>query len=366
MQFIGQLFEKVRGGTGWGTITEVFAIVVLTALASFIAKRVLARIERTVAGTKNPYDDILIDSVGRPLTLFIWLLGVSLAGYFVSQVSDLFVFRAVPAILTVGTISLGTWFLLRLIRGLEDAFVDQDKTEVPSWDPTTGRALGKLLRLSVIITAALVIMQSLGMNVSGALAFGGIGGLAVGMAAKDLLANFFGGLMLYLDRPMAVGEWVRSPDKNIEGTVEEIGWRLTRIRTFDKRPLYIPNAMFLTSIVENPSRMTHRRIKESIGLRYDDLAAMRAILTDVEALIRADERIDQDQPVKVFFEAFAASSCDFFIDCFTFTTASAEWGAIKQDLLLAIAEIVAAHGADMAYPTQTLHIATTPEAASAA
>ena len=89
-------------------------------------------------------------------------------------------------------------------------------------------------------------------------------------AAKDLLANFFGGLTIYLDRPFAVGDWIRSPDREIEGTVERIGWRLTLIRTFDKRPLYIPNAVFTTIAVENPSRMHNRRIYETIGIRYDD------------------------------------------------------------------------------------------------
>jgi len=85
-----------------------------------------------------------------------------------------------------------------------------------------------LLRASIVITAALVILQNLGFSISGVLAFGGVGGIAVGFAAKDLLANFFGGLTVYMDRPFVVGDWVRSPDKNIEGTVEHIGWRLTR------------------------------------------------------------------------------------------------------------------------------------------
>ncbi len=365
MEFVTQLFDQVRSGTGWGTAAEVFAIVIATAMVSFIAKRLLARVERTVAGTKNPYDDILIAAGGRPMSLLIWLFGVSLAAYLVGQASELLIFKAVAPILTVGVISLGTWFVLRLIRGLENALVDQDETSIPSWDPTTGRAIGKLLRLSVIITATLVIMQSLGLDVSGALAFGGIGGLAVGMAAKDLLANFFGGLMLYLDRPIAVGEWVRSPDKSIEGTVEEIGWRLTRIRTFDKRPLFIPNSIFLSMIVENATRMSHRRIRETIGLRYDDIAVIRPVVADVEAYLRGHEAIDQSQTLMVFFDAFAPSTCDFFIYCFTHTTGWAEWLGIKQDVLLNIAEIIDGHGAEMAYPTQTVHVAQASDPATA-
>ena len=87
--------------------------------------------------------------------------------------------------------------------------------------------------------------------------------------------------MIYLDRPFSVGDWIRSPDKEIEGTVEDIGWRLTRIRTFDKRPLYIPNSIFASISVENPSRMSNRRIYEKIGIRYDDVSKMNTIVTEV-------------------------------------------------------------------------------------
>ena len=92
-------------------------------------------------------------------------------------------------------------------------------------DETTVTAIAKLARVSIVITAALMAMQTLGISISGVLAFGGIGGIAVGFAAKDLLANFFGGLVIYLDRPFKVGDWIRSPDRDIEGTVVKIGWR---------------------------------------------------------------------------------------------------------------------------------------------
>ena len=138
--------------------------------------------------------------------------------------------------------------------------------------------MARLLRLSVLITAGLVILQTLGISVTGVVAFGGIGGIAIGFAAQDLLANFFGGLIVYLDRPFSVGDWIRSPDREIEGTVEDIGWRVTVIRTFDKRPLYIPNSIFTTISVENPSRMLNRRIYETIGLRYRDSGKVREII----------------------------------------------------------------------------------------
>ena len=98
--------------------------------------------------------------------------------------------------------------------------------------------------------------------------------------------------MIYLDRPFSVGDWVRSPEKEIEGTVEDIGWRLTRIRTFDKRPLYIPNSVFANISVENPSRMTNRRIYETLGIRYSDINSMSQIVSQVKAMLKAHDSID--------------------------------------------------------------------------
>ena len=216
--------------------------------------------------------------------------------------------------------------------------------------------MGKLLRLSVIITASLVALQTMGYSISGVLAFGGIGGIAIGFAAKDLLANFFGGLMIYLDRPFTIGDWVRSPDREIEGTVEHIGWRQTRIRTFDKRPLYIPNSVFATIAVENPSRMTHRRIYETIGIRYDDAAKMSQIVEAVKKMLQQHHEIDTSQTLIVNFNAFAASSMDFFVYTFTKTTNWVKYHEVKHDVLLKINDIVAAHGAEIAFPTSTLHI----------
>ena len=205
-------------------------------------------------------------------------------------------------------------------------------------------------------------LQAFGFSVSGVLAFGGIGGIAVGFAARDLLANFFGALMIFLDRPFSVGDWIRSPDRNIEGTVEDIGWRQTRIRTFDKRPLYIPNSVFTSLAVENPSRMLNRRIYETIGLRYDDIDQMQAVLVDIKAMLKAHPDIDHDQILMVNFNAFGPSSVDFFVYTFTKTTVWVEYHAIKEDVLLKIAAIVAAHDAEIAFPTQTLHLQVEPEA----
>lgn len=203
-------------------------------------------------------------------------------------------------------------------------------------------------------------MQSIGVSVSGLLAFGGVGGIAVGFAARDLLANFLGGLSIFLDRPFAVGDWVRSPDREIEGTVEDVGWRVTRIRTFDQRPLYVPNSVFSTVAIENPSRMLNRRIYETIGIRYDDAAAMEQIVAEVKELLLQHDDIDKGKTLMVNFVAFGASSLDFFVYCFTRTTDWATYHGVKQDVLIRILNVIDAHGAEVAFPTRTL-LLTPPE-----
>ena len=216
--------------------------------------------------------------------------------------------------------------------------------------------MGKLLRATVAITGTLLVLQAFGVSVSGVLAFGGIGGIAIGFAARDLLANFFGALMIFLDRPFSVGDWVRSPDRDIEGTVEDIGWRLTRIRTFDKRPLYLPNSVFSSLAVENPSRMYNRRIYETIGLRYNDIGMMENIVGAVRTMLQNHHDIDQQQVLMVNFVTFGPSSVDFFIYTFTKTVDWQTYHQVKQDVLLKIANIIDQHDAEIAFPTRTLHV----------
>jgi len=333
---------------------QIFLIVLLTAVVSFLSSRLIVRIERQFSKTKNLWDDNLLHAARAPVSFGIWLFGLSIASYVAQTHSDAEVFGAIAPIQRIGVIFCLTWFVVRFISGGEKIVVSPERMKEPM-DATTVSAIGKLLRASVIITSVLVVLQTLGYSVSGVLAFGGIGGIAVGFAAKDLLANFFGGLMVYLDRPFSVGDWVRSPDKEIEGTIEKIGWRLTTIRTFDKRPLYVPNAAFTTISVQNPSRMSHRRIYETVGLRYDDAHALEKIISRVKTMLEDHEEIDETQTLIVNFDAFADSSLNFFIYTFTKTTNWIKYHEVKQDVLFRTLGIIEEEGAQVAFPTSTIH-----------
>lgn len=335
-------------------VYKVFAIVFASLILAYVGKLVLDRLEARATISPNVWDDALVIALRRPLWVLVWSMGLLWAARITAVEMDEDFADVLESVQSVLLIALLAWFLLRLASRVEERLVDSRYLKKPM-DETTVSAIGKLLRISVVITCGLVILQTLGYSIGGVLAFGGIGGIAVGFAAKDLLANFFGGLMVYLDRPFSVGEWVRSPDKEIEGTVEHIGWRLTRIRTFDKRPIYVPNAIFTNVVLQNPSRMTHRRIFEHIGIRYDDIQHMEPIVKAVREMLKEHPDIAQDVTQMVYFDRCAASSVDFFVYCFT-SPVWAEFHRVKEDVLLKILAIVSEHGAQVAFPTSTLHV----------
>ncbi|MEJ2361503.1 MAG: mechanosensitive ion channel family protein [Gammaproteobacteria bacterium] len=346
-QWFEQHAGQFVGDNIW--IAKLFVIVFLTLLVDAVVKIVLRRLEKRLIKTRTIWDDALVFSVRAPASVIVWIVGLSFAGAVLE-------FKATATIRSIGIIIVVAWALVRFIRQIEERVIRAGEIREDKIDRTTAYAIAQLVRVSVIITAFLVGLQTMGFNISAVLAFGGIGGIAVGFAAKDMLANFFGGLMIFLDRPFAVGDWIRSSDRNIEGTVERIGWRLTVIRTFDKRPLYVPNSVIASIGVENPSRMAHRRINETIGVRYDDVEKVPAILADVKSMLQNHPDIAQDQTMMVNFNQFAASSLDFFIYTFTKTTNWVEYHRVKEDVLLKISDIIAHHQAEIAFPTSTLHI----------
>ena len=330
-------------------ITQVFLVILATLIVDFAQKKVFGSLAKKVLTTQNKWDDGLLLSISRPLSLIIWVTSFAFVGENFPNVTTLLL-EDISSSRSAIIICALTWFLFRFIHTIETSYISSDK----DIDLTTVHAISKLARISVVITTILMMLQTLGFSVSGVLAFGGVGGIAIGFAAQDMLSNFFGGLFLYLDRPFVVGDWVRSPDRQMEGTIEKIGWRVTVIRTFDKRPLYIPNAIFSKIAVENPSRMQNRRIKETIGIRYDDAAKMEVITTQVEKMLKDHPEIDTNKTLMVNFNSFAPSSLDFFIYTFTKTTNWEKFHIIKQDILLKVMKIIADNGAEIAFPTSTV------------
>lgn len=323
-------------------------------VASFLIRLLLRFMQRGVRHTDNIWDDALLLSASKPLQLLVWFIALVLIGQLLLQ--DSLYVSWLPKIQKAGVLLVLGWFLIALIRNSSDRVRQRARSRDAELDEDLYIAVSRTLQAAVIVIIGVGLLQTFGVSIMGILTFGGVGGLVVGFAAKDMLENFFGGLMLHMDRPFKTGDWIRSPDRNIEGTVERIGWRQTLIRTHSRNALYIPNGMFLTIVIENPGRMSHRMIKEIVGLRYDDLGKMKAILEEVQQLLEGSDQLDKDMPLLARFDAFNESSVDFFIQCYTRTVDRAQYTGIKQDILLAIAEIVERNGAEIAFPTRTLYV----------
>ncbi|MEO1890394.1 MAG: mechanosensitive ion channel family protein [Candidatus Thioglobus sp.] len=337
--------EFLQNLTPLETVGILFAVAFIAHIVLGVALR---KIISHAGKTKIQWDDHLIKAVSAPLKVLIWFGWVYFSiNAFKGQIEA---FNKVVEYIDIAPIFIVTWGVIRVISGVEAYLLKADN----SVNNDSVRLFTRLIKILVIVAILLGIAQHLGFSISSLLTFGGVGGIVMGFAAKDMLSNIFGGLMIQMDKPFSTGDWIRSTE--FEGTVEKIGWRMTRIRTFAKNPVYIPNSIFASIPIETPSRMTNRRIKEVVGIRYDDIAQIPVIVAEVEAMLKAHEGIDQSESLRVYFNYFNASSLDFNIYAFTNTTSKDIYQKIKQEILLNVADIIAQHKAEIAYPTQTLHI----------
>ncbi|QCU90206.1 mechanosensitive ion channel family protein [Thiomicrorhabdus sediminis] len=357
MEWITQLWTELVfmfGGQVW--LLLLLTILTATTIIDVVQRYVLRIVHYRLLITEHVWVDSFVDAARAPISFFIWVTGLILALTTTIGQFQIYV-ELIPYILafkqTILTLSVG-WFVIRLVQRLEFHLKDLAR-EDERLDEVTVEAFAKIIKLLAFVLTGLFFLSAFGVSLTGLLAFGGVGGIAIGFAAKDLLGNVFGGMMLYMDKPFTVGEWIRSPDKDIEGIVEKIGWRMTTVRRFDKRPLYIPNGIFSNIAIENPSRMSHRRIYETVGIRYEDASRMSAIVNDVRHLLENHEEIDIEQTIIVNFNQFSSSSLDFFVYAYTRTTNWIRYHNVKQDVLLSINEIIESHGAQIAFPTRTLH-----------
>ena len=339
--------------------TQIASVSLIGLSLLFIKNKLILLFTGISKKTATDFDDIILKSIQKPLTYLIILVSLILISEALNSLFQIFEFFDISKVIYLLIVILISWTLLRILNGYysNKSFLKNLKeSDDPMVVEQTYEITIRIFKIIIIIITALTLMQEFGLSISGLLAFGGVGGLVIGLAAKDLLSNFFGGLMIFLDRPFKVGEFIKSPDRNIEGIVESIGWRLTVVRTFSKNVLYIPNSAFANIVVENATRMTNRRINQIIGLRYDDLDKIPKIVDDVRIYLESHNDIDQSNKPAVYFQSFYASSCDFFIRAFTNTKDWREFLKIKEQVLYKVSEIINNHNAAIAFPTMTIEM----------
>ncbi len=291
----------------------------------------------------------LLEAIHWPLIVFIWVkAAASVVNIFTSKMDDALV-HLVWKLRNVGLALLFAWVFVRFIKLFEEQLLLGHLAKKRP-DKTTVQATGKLLRVGIIIIVILFVLPLLGINVSGIVAFGGGSAIILGIGAQQIFANYFGGLVLYADRNFKVGDWISSPDKAIEGQVEDIGWRATQIRTFDQKVCYVPNAVLSSIIVVNSSRMKNRCIKEMVGIRNTDAAVLDKITQEIRTMLHAHPGIDQRKLLLAHFTEFGPSSLKINIHAFTKTADRETYYNVQQDIFLKIIQIIEQNGAALAFP----------------
>lgn len=307
---------------------------------------------KLVQKTSNKYDDEILASIKKPIDFLFIVVGAKVAKLVLVLSSDISILF--DKILATGFIIVLFWIFVELLNyfaihldKITNKFGDKISEDVANF-------IVKSVRLFIVAIGVFTILQEWGYNISGFLASLGLVGMAFALAAKDTAANLFGSLVIFTDKPFRVGEWIKTPD--VEGTIESIGIRSTKVRTFAQALVTVPNASLANSAILNWSRMGKRRIKMNVGLTYDTSGeTVEKIIEDIKNMLTNHNDIHQGT-IHIYFSAFGDSSLNIFCYYFTKTTNWGEFMKVREDTYLKIMKIVEQNGSGFAYPTQTLHI----------
>lgn len=337
-------------------IGEALVLVLCVLLFNFVVKWILLKLCSRFEEQGKIWHESFVKALYKPLSYYVWFFAATQAleiidKYTLTELS----LRQFQIVLGFGAIGALAWFLLRWKSNVFAHMLVKSKNREISLDITKIDVLDKLLTLVILFFTALLILEFTGSSLRTLIAFGGIGGLAIAFASQEMIANFFAGIMIYVTQPFAKGDWVDLPEKHVEGHVEEIGWYMTLIRNLDKRPIYVPNAMFSKVVVVNPTRMTHRRFKETIGLRYSDFPLLKEIIADITHMLQTHPKVDANQSISVNFSSFGNYSLDIEISVLVLVLDNPGFARLKGDLLFKIADIIEKHEAEMAYPTSVVN-----------
>ena len=335
-------------------IAAVLAFLFLILLRSLFTSIIVSALLRITARTKTTLDDMIVRQLRDPLRFFFVVLGLRV--FFQLIFRETYLIKMLLDAMTIYTVF---WVFYAVTPALKELLYRYSRTnDHLSYELTN--FLIRIVRIFIVLLGVMAILYNFGINVTAFFASLGIGGLALALAAKDTAANLFGSIALLVDRSVKVGEWIKVD--GIEGVVEDIGMRTTKIRTFEKSIIAIPNSIVANSHIENYSRRGIRRIKMFIGLTYDTpRTTIEAVLRDIRSLLKNHPDIAQNETQLVNFRDFNAS--DLGIMIYTFANKS-EWKTyleIREEINLEIMRIFEEHDASFAFPSQSLYIENMPE-----
>ncbi len=212
----------------------------------------------------------------------------------------------------------------------------------------------KIISFLIVITGGLLLVQNLGYNITSLLAGLGIGGVAIALAAKDTISNFFGSLVILLDRPFVIGDWIQFNET--EGTVESIGFRSTQIKTFYDSVISVPNFIVANAQIDNLRKRKYRRTRFTLGINYATKSEKIKIFVDgIKSIIQNHEKTKKNH-YQVSFSGYADSSLNIFVNIFLKAQNWNEELEIRQEIFLSILELSHKLNVEFAFPSQSLYI----------
>ena len=346
-------------GILWGVPPLFLMLAGLVILLGFISRGMIVYIfkrylARFAGKTEAQWDDDLIRLLPTPLSwaaqIAFWYVAAALLAL-PSEPIDIrtYVFQG----LLVALATTACWTVLALVDVFALLVARASAKTESRLDDQLVPLIRKSFKLIVVLTFTIMVVQNLGYSVTSLLASLGVGGLALALAARDTVANVFGSVVVFTDRPFQVGDWIEV--SGIEGTVEEVGFRTTRVRRFDKALVTLPNQTFSSSPITNFSTRSVRRINMTVGISYEANASnLKSLLTDLRKLVETHDGLDRAFSF-VHFTEFGDSSLNLQIYCFTRSTVWTEFLATRETLMLEIMETVQRHGLEMAFPTRTVY-----------
>jgi MscS family membrane protein len=344
----------------YGPTVQALGIILFVLIFNFFVRILLNHLSERFKKSNKIWSYSFVNALQKPFNYFVWFVAVIVFSDIL--LTALFNYRLydMHMILSLGSILTLSWFLFRWNKRVAQRMVEMSLHH--EIDMTLGKVdlISKIGKGIIIFITLFLLMDITGRNVQTLIAFGGIGGLALAFASQQVISNFFGGMMVYFTQPFAVGELINLPEKKIEGHIEEIGWYLTRIRSLEKRPIYVPNSIFSQTIVITPSRQTHERIFHVIKLRYEDIQIIEAIIKEIRLMLLQSSFIDQSLAIDVHFTGFAESDLNIEISAYVSKNSGKDFRSARQEVFLKIGEIIKQSGAAVATPTSILEIQRPP------
>ncbi|MDD3591570.1 MAG: mechanosensitive ion channel family protein [Sulfurovum sp.] len=333
--------------------TLVFLFFLL--LRRFFTLVIVATMQKFAQRTSTHYDERIISALKGPLGFMFILIGIHL--FFMLIFKETEVIKKILETLVVYTVF---WAILSIIEAMRELVYNVTGKLNKDLSREVGNFILTLIKILVAGIGLGAMLQVWGINVTALVASLGIGGLAFALAAKDTVANLFGSFSLLADRTIRIGEWIIV--NNVEGVVEDIGMRTTKIRSFDKSVITVPNHVIANSPIENFSRRGVRRIRMHVGLTYATTTEqITAIVNDIKTMLQTHEGISRNDTMLVNFESFGDSSLNIFVYTFTNTANWEQYLQIKEDINLKIMKIVAKHGSSFAFPSHSIYLENMPK-----